>query len=55
MRPFLSLKFACCNVFTRIYLHKDGQTYRGRCPKCLRAVTFRVGSGGSAARCFVVE
>jgi len=54
-RPFLSVKFACCNVYQRIYKSADGQSYRGHCPKCARPVHFKIGPGGSDARCFIVE
>ena len=54
-RPFLSVMFRCCGVYQRVYRSDDGVTYRGRCPKCARAVTFRVGQGGTDSRFFVVE
>jgi hypothetical protein len=54
-RPFLSVHFACCSIYTRIYRSPDGQTYRGRCPRCGQAVQFRVGEGGTDSRCFVVR
>jgi hypothetical protein len=54
-RPFLSVQFACCNVYTRIYRDRRGQCYRGRCPRCGRAVSFVVGEGGTDARCFIVR
>jgi hypothetical protein len=54
-RPFLSVKFACCNVYCRIYRNNDGSRYEGRCPKCGRPVRFLVGHGGTESRFFVVE
>lgn len=54
-RPFLSVHFACCSIYTRIYRSADGQHYRGRCPRCGQAVQFRVGEGGTDSRCFVVR
>lgn len=54
-RPFLSVHFACCSVYVRIYRSTDGKTYAGRCPKCAKPVTFAVGDAGTTARSFVVS
>jgi len=54
-RPFLSVKFACCNVYCRIYRNNDGSRYEGRCPRCGQPVRFVVGQGGTDSRFFVVE
>jgi hypothetical protein len=54
-RPFLSVQFVCCSVYQRIYRDLDGRQYRGRCPKCGKAVTFAVGEGGTSSRFFVVQ
>jgi phage terminase large subunit GpA-like protein len=54
-RPYLSVHFACCNVYLRIYRSADGRHYRGRCPRCGRAVNFAVGQGGTSDRVFVVR
>ena len=54
-RPFLSVEFACCSVYQRVYRDPDGQHYRGRCPRCGKSVTFAVGPGGTASRAFVVR
>ena len=54
-RPFLSVHFACCGVYQRIYREPDGRSYRGRCPRCALPVTFAVGEGGTAARSFIVR
>jgi hypothetical protein len=53
-RPFLSVRFACCNTYTRIYRNAEATAYRGRCPRCGKAVSFAVGNGGTDARFFVV-
>ena len=54
-RPFVSVHFACCKVYLRIYRSVDGKSYRGRCPKCGVPVNFAVGEGGTDARTFVVR
>ena len=54
-RPFLSVQFACCSVYQRVYRDPDGAHYRGRCPRCGKAVTFAVGDGGTDSRFFVVR
>jgi hypothetical protein len=54
-RPFLSVLFACCNIYQRIYKTADGTHYRGRCPRCGRAVQFSVSSGGTDCRFFIAR
>jgi hypothetical protein len=54
-RPFLSVMFACCSVYQRIYRNADGTAYAGRCPRCGKPVKFAVGPGGTSAREFVVS
>jgi hypothetical protein len=54
-RPFLSVHFACCGAYQRVYRDSDGKTYRGRCPRCAKAVRFVVGEGGTSARYFTVR
>jgi hypothetical protein len=53
-RPFLSVHFACCGAYQRVYRDPDGKTYRGRCPRCAKLVRFVVGEGGTSARYFTV-
>ena len=54
-RPYVSVRFACCGVYQRIYRSADGTRYEGHCPKCAKPVKFKVGPGGTDARFFVVE
>lgn len=53
-QKFLSVMFSCCKVYSRVYPSKDGTRYEARCPRCLRAITFRVGADGTSERAFVV-
>ena len=54
-RPYLSILFACCGVYQRVYRSADGRSYHGRCPRCTVPVRFAVGEGGTGARSFVVR
>jgi hypothetical protein len=54
-RPFLSVHFACCGAYQRVYRDPDGKTYQGRCPRCAKPVRFVVGRGGTSARFFTVS
>jgi hypothetical protein len=54
-RPFLSVHFACCGAYQRVYRDPDGKTYRGCCPRCAKPVRFVVGQGGTSARFFTVS
>lgn len=51
-RPFISIHFDCCKVFTRVYLNAAGTAYVGWCPRCAKKVTARVGPDGTSARIF---
>ena len=52
-RPFVGIKFVCCDVYTRVYVNQAGTAYEGRCPKCSKAVTIRIAPGGTDKRFFV--
>jgi len=54
-RSYVGVRFACCDVYVRIYCSPDGKSYRGHCPRCANPVNFVVGPGGTDARTFVVE
>jgi hypothetical protein len=54
-RPYLSVHFACCNIYLRIYRTPDNKSYKGHCPRCNKQVTFTVAQGGTSSRIFRVE
>jgi hypothetical protein len=54
-RAYLSVHFACCGVYQRVYQDRDAKTYHGRCPRCATPVKFVVGEGGTSARSFIVR
>ncbi len=48
--PYLGVSFACCGVYTRVYVNQAGTHYVGHCPRCARRVEFRIGPDGSENR-----
>lgn len=54
-RPWVGIVFECCQVYARVYRDRSATTYQGRCPKCLRQVRLRVGSGGTDLRFFTAR
>ena len=54
-RPFVGIHFACCQVYTRIYVNRAETAYVGFCPKCGRRARLRVGPGGTETRIFTAS
>ena len=54
-RPFLGVHFACCDVYSRVYLNRAKTLYLGNCPHCARQVRFQVGPGGTETRFFTAQ
>lgn len=54
-RPFVGVQFACCDVYTRVYVNRDATAYEGNCPKCARRVRLNIGPGGSDSRFFTAR
>lgn len=51
-RPWLAVHWRCCHVYSRVYRHRTGAYYSGRCPSCGKQVRARVGPGGVSNRFF---
>jgi len=51
-RRFLGIQFACCSVYSRVYVNKEGIAYVGNCPKCTKRIELKIGPGGSDSRFF---
>jgi hypothetical protein len=51
-RKFLGIHFKCCNVYSRIYVNKEGIAYEGSCPKCFKKVVIPIGENGCSSRFF---
>ncbi|HWB08027.1 MAG TPA: hypothetical protein VG826_02195 [Pirellulales bacterium] len=51
-RPFVGIHFACCDVYTRVYVNRKATAYQGNCPKCSKRVRLRIGPGGTDSRFF---
>lgn len=51
-RPWLSVHWRCCGVYSRVYRNSSADAYVGYCPKCAKPVRVKVAPSGSNARFF---
>ena len=51
-RRFVGIRFACCDVYTRVYVNRAETAYEGRCPRCFAEVSIRIGPEGGSCRFF---
>jgi hypothetical protein len=51
-RPFVGIRFACCDLYVRVYVNRNGTAYESNCPGCGRPVRIRIGPQGTTGRFF---
>jgi hypothetical protein len=51
-RPFVGVRFGCCDVYNRVYVNRSGSAYWGACPRCGRRVELKIAPYGSDSRFF---
>ncbi len=51
-RPFVGVRFACCDIYTRVYINRSRTAYWGACPRCGHRVELRIAPHGSDSRFF---
>jgi hypothetical protein len=51
-RSFVGVRFACCDVYNRVYVNRSRTAYAGACPRCGRRVEMKIAPHGSDSRFF---
>lgn len=51
-RAFVGVRFACCDVYTRVYINRQATAYVGHCPRCSKRIQLAIGPGGTDSRFF---
>jgi hypothetical protein len=51
-RKFVGVNFACCDVYARVYVNPSNTAYEGKCPRCAKVLTLKIGPGGTNSRFF---
>ncbi len=54
-RPYISVHFKCCNVYSRVYLNRQGKAFFGHCPRCARPIRVAAAPGGSRNKFWTAE
>ncbi len=54
-RYWVSVHYRCCNVYQRVYFPRGSHFATGRCPRCLREVSFQLTEEGEHGRFFTAE
>lgn len=51
-RRFVGVHFACCDIYSRVYVNRDETAYAGNCPRCAKQILLKIGPGGTDSRFF---